>query len=58
MKVSHWVIAGGFLTAISVQIASLQSWDQATTPLFVAGVIGQIGTFLAAMFKDSPTTEK
>lgn len=55
MTTKHWAVIAGFLVALASQIAGLgDSWDHVSSPMFVAGVIGQLGTVLAAVFVGAP----
>lgn len=55
MTGKHWSIFGAFLVAIGISIGSLGDWQEATRPLFVAGLLGQIGAFFMAMNSDKPS---
>lgn len=56
MSRDHWAVLIAFLMAISMQIAGLgDSWEHATTPTFIAGLLGQMATFLGAMFMRKPS---
>lgn len=50
----HWLLLGGFLTALAVQISGLDHWNDAVKPSFVAGFLGQLGAMLAAIYTDKP----
>lgn len=51
----HYAIFGGFLIAIATTVASLPSWGEAVKPMYVAGLLGQVGAFLTAMYSDKPS---
>lgn len=56
MSRDHWAVLIAFLMAISMQVAGLgDSWEHATKPSFIAGLIGQLATFLGAMFMRKPS---
>lgn len=52
----HYAIFGGFLIAIATTVASLPSWAEALKPMYVAGLLGQIGAFLTAIYADKPSS--
>lgn len=55
MTGKHWAIFGGLLAAIAMSISSLNDWSEAVKPMFVAGFLGQIGTFFMALNSDKPS---
>jgi hypothetical protein len=50
MKVSivHWLALGMFLTGMATQVSSLPSWHDATSPVFISGVIMNLGSIIVA----------
>jgi hypothetical protein len=54
MRTTHWVTIAMFAGSLSLLLASLHSWSEATSPQFLAGVIGAIATTLKATFDDKP----
>lgn len=46
---THWAVLGACLTSIAALVASLKTWSEALSPLFVAGVIGVIGSQLQGL---------
>ncbi len=54
MNKQHYFALGLLLAAVSTQIASLTNWQEATHPVFVAGVLGAVASVLTAIYSDKP----
>jgi len=50
----HWIVLGGLVGAIGLQLASITTWGEACRPAFVAGVLLQVATVLRAIYTDAP----
>ena len=50
----HWTILTAFLTGVGSQLSALPDWHDAMTPLFLGGVIVQIGSLLMALKTRAP----
>lgn len=51
----HYAILGAFFTSLAIQVAGLKhGWGDALEPLFVAGVLTQIGVLLGALYAGAP----
>ena len=57
LESKHWLLIGAFLTATSTMISGLQHWGD-ITPLFVAGLLAQIGTLIGAIFQGAPVNPR
>lgn len=56
LQARHIVVIAGFLTATGAMMASLPGWEHLKSPLFVGGVLAQLGTALAGLYLKPPTT--
>lgn len=51
----HWLVLAGMLVSLGAQLGGVEhGWTDVFTPGFIGGVIGMIGTTLAALFMDAP----
>lgn len=48
MSAVHWIALGMFLSGLATQMSSLPSWSAATNPVFIAGVIMNLGSVIVA----------
>lgn len=55
LEPKHYAIMGAFFTSLAVQVAGLKhGWGDALEPLFVAGVLTQVGVLLGALYAGAP----
>lgn len=54
LEPKHWLLIGGFLTSMAAMIGGLDHWADLTRPAFVAGLLGQVGVFIGAVFAGAP----
>jgi hypothetical protein len=55
MTTKHYAVLGGLIVAVGTQLAGLKGgWADVLTPLFVSGLVIQIGTTITALFMDAP----
>lgn len=55
LEPKHYLLLSGFLGALAIQIGGLQhGWHDAVSPSFVAGLLLQISTMLAALYAGAP----
>lgn len=51
---SHWVILAGCLVSIGAMGSAFHDWREVTSPAFVFGVIGVVGSNIAAVLTRPP----
>lgn len=54
MQGKHWLFFSGCLVSIASMMAAMHDWSEAQKPAFIAGVLGVIGSHLAAMYTTKP----
>lgn len=55
MEKKHVAIIAALCGCVSVQLAGAHNnWNEVLTPLFVAGLLGQIGVTIGAIFVGAP----
>jgi hypothetical protein len=54
MQTKHVLILAGWLASVGTMVASLPSWSDATTPLFVGGLVGSLATQVIAVYMERP----
>lgn len=55
----HWAILAAMLVSIGTQLTGLEhGWNDASTPIFIGGLLVQLGTTFAAIFVGSPSESK
>lgn len=57
MTGKHWLAIGLFVVGVGTSISSLNDWHEATTPLFISGLLVQLGGKLVALFSDNVKKE-
>lgn len=55
MSMKLALVLGGFIVGAAGLISSLETWELATKPLFVGGLLLQLGTAVTALYTDSPS---
>jgi len=58
MKAKHYALLGVCLASIATMVSSLPDWNEAMKPSFVGGVLGVIGTQLAALYTERPNERR
>jgi len=48
LTAAHGLALGMFLTGMAAQLSSLPTWGEATSPLFISGVIMNLGSVIVA----------
>lgn len=54
MSKEHWVLLAGFVAILAVQIGTLKHWNEAVTPQFLAGTLGQVALLVRGFFTEKP----
>lgn len=55
LEPKHYAILGAFFTSLAIQVAGLKhGWGDALEPIFVAGVLTQVGVLLGALYAGAP----
>jgi hypothetical protein len=54
MNRSLLIVLGGITVSLGAMVAGLSSWEAATTPTFIGGAIGAIGTAVGALYTEKP----
>lgn len=54
MEKKHWALIAAVCGCASVQLAGVKNWSDTVTTLFVAGLLGQIGITIGALFVGAP----
>lgn len=55
LEPKHYAIMGAFFTSLAVQVAGLKhGWGDALEPLFIAGVLTQVGVLFGALYAGAP----
>lgn len=54
LQTKHYLLLGAMLVAIGTQISGLPSWQAATSPLFLGGMIIQVGLTFGSLFVEKP----
>jgi fructose-specific phosphotransferase system IIC component len=54
MQTKHVLILAGWLASVGTMVASLPSWSEATTPLFIGGLVGSLATQVIAVYMERP----
>ena len=54
LEPKHWAVLGTFIVSLAAMVAGLDHWGDATHPAFVAGVLGQLGALVSAIFVGAP----
>lgn len=57
LEAKHWALIGAFLTATGTTLGGLHHWSD-ITPLVLAGMLGQLGVLLGAVFAGAPQNPK
>ena len=51
----HYTVVGGFLAALAAQLSGMADWSALRMPAFWAGILGQLGAILGALYSASPS---
>lgn len=50
----HYLVLFSLLAALGTQVMGMPNWSAAFTPMFIGGLLLQVGTTLAALFVGAP----
>lgn len=55
MQTKHYALLTALLVSFGMQLSSgVHGWHELATPMFVGGMLVQIGTVIAAVFQEKP----
>lgn len=57
MKKSHWIAIATLLLSLQAQLLGINAWSEGVTPVFVAGLIGNLAAFIIALASQKPRGE-
>lgn len=58
LESKHWLLIASFLTSTAAVIGGLDHWADLFKPAVVSGLIGQVGTLIAAVYAGAPPNPK
>lgn len=58
MSGKHIALLAAIIGGVAAQLAGIHDWHDATTPLFVAGILSNVSAGLIAVFVKAPSESK